>query len=184
MHTNGQLSSWAAFLRSLELRFATSYFDDPQGALFKLSQTDSVRDYQAKFKNLANCVHGLSTPFYLSYFIFGLKPEIQLEVIPFRPNSLTEAISLAKLQEKKLFATKPKSGYVATTTTTPFNVTSSTTSRMVGPSITNTSTKGLLPTPINSQIRKLSFADLQARRENGLCYYREERFTPRHRCQK
>jgi len=47
MHTNGQLSSWATFLRSLELRFAPSDFDDPQGALFKLSQIDSVQDYQA-----------------------------------------------------------------------------------------------------------------------------------------
>jgi len=55
---------------------------------------------------------------------------------------------------------------------------------MVGSSITTTSTKGLLPTPTNSQIRKLSPADLQARRENGLCYYCDERFTLGHRCQK
>jgi len=111
MHSNGQLSSWAAFLQSMELQFVPSDFDDPQGVLFKLAQTNSVREYQAQFENFANHVNGLSAPFYLSCFIFGLKLEIRHEVIPFQPNLLFEVINLAKLQEEKIFAAKPKFGY-------------------------------------------------------------------------
>lgn len=38
MFKNGQISSWAGFLQALESRFAPSYYDDPKGALFKLTQ--------------------------------------------------------------------------------------------------------------------------------------------------
>jgi len=137
MHSNGKLSSWSVFLRTLELRFAPSKFDDPQGALFKLTQIASVREYKAQFENLANQVNGLSAPFYLSCFISGLKPEIRREVIPFRPNSLSEAISIAKLQEEKITANTLKLG---------FNTAKSNTGYRASPTA-NHNTVGLLPTP-------------------------------------
>jgi len=46
MHSNGQLLSWPMFIQSLELRFAPSQYEDPRGALFKLCQTGSVKEYQ------------------------------------------------------------------------------------------------------------------------------------------
>ncbi|KAK4400825.1 Retrovirus-related Pol polyprotein from transposon.6 [Sesamum angolense] len=74
MFTNQQLSTWDAFLRSLELRFGPSSYANPQAALFKLRQRGSVFDFQAEFERL------LTTP---SVFL------------------LSQAICLAKVLESK-----------------------------------------------------------------------------------
>jgi len=97
MHANNQLTSWASFIHALEIKFAPSHYEDPKGALFKLCQTTTVREYQTQFESLANRIVGLPPPFYLSCFISGLKPEIRKEVQAFQPISLSQAISLAKL---------------------------------------------------------------------------------------
>ena len=81
MHRNDQLPSWSSFLQALELRFSLSLYDDPRGALFKLSQQGTVNSYLAKFEALANRIVGLPTPFLLSCFISDLAPDIRCEVL-------------------------------------------------------------------------------------------------------
>jgi hypothetical protein len=61
-----------------------------------------VKYYQSQFELLANRITGLPPPFYLSFFISGLKPAILWEVMAFQPLTLNQAINLAKLQEDKL----------------------------------------------------------------------------------
>lgn len=73
MDSKAQLLSWQMFLHAIELRFAPSLYDDPKGALFKLCQTTTIKDYQAKFESLTNRIVCLPPPFYLSCFISGLK---------------------------------------------------------------------------------------------------------------
>jgi hypothetical protein len=102
MYQNGQLLTWTTFLHALKVRFAPSQYADPKGALFKLSQTTTVKDYQTQFESLANRIVGLPPSCYLSCFISGLKPAIRREVLAFQPVTLTQAISLAKLQEEKI----------------------------------------------------------------------------------
>jgi len=41
MHKNGFITSWQAMLHAIETRFAPSFYDDPRGTLFKLSQRGS-----------------------------------------------------------------------------------------------------------------------------------------------
>ncbi|CAJ2644149.1 unnamed protein product [Trifolium pratense] len=65
MHSNGQILTWTSFLQALETRFAPSQYDDPKGALFKLCQSGSVRDYQTQFEMLTNRISGLPPQFYL-----------------------------------------------------------------------------------------------------------------------
>lgn len=77
MYNNMQLTSWPNFLHSLQTRFAPSQFEDPQGALFKLTQTSSVQEYQCQFELFSNLVIGLPANFLLSCFISGLKPHIR-----------------------------------------------------------------------------------------------------------
>jgi len=85
----------------------TALYDDPKGALFKLRQTTTVKEYQTQFETLVNRIIGLPPQFYLSCFISGLKPAIRHEVQAFQPGTLTQAISLAKLQEEKSLDTRP-----------------------------------------------------------------------------
>ncbi|XP_058725452.1 uncharacterized protein LOC131596726 [Vicia villosa] len=174
MHSNNMLLSWSAFLQAIESRFAPSLYKDPKGALFKLCQTSSVKEYQAQFESLANRIIGLPPPFYLSCFISGLKPAIRREVQAFQPLSLTQAIHLAKLQEEKYMDRTPfpaKSFQPAAPTT-------GSSSSSFKPSITVNPPKP--PTPI----KRLSPDELQARREKGLCYNCDERFHTGHRCRR
>lgn len=90
MFSNGQIISWPEFLHALESRFALSMYEDPKGALFKLCQTSTVKDYQTQFESLANRISGLPPQFYLSCFISGLKPEIRHEVHVLQPLTLTQ----------------------------------------------------------------------------------------------
>ena len=102
MYRNGFITSWNGLLQALETRFAPSYYDDPKGALFKLSQRGSVNDYLTDFERLANRIVGLQPQLLLSCFISGLSSEIRREVITLQPLSLPQAAALAKLQEDKL----------------------------------------------------------------------------------
>jgi hypothetical protein len=58
-------------------------YEDPKGALFKLCQTTTVREYQKAFESLANRITKLPPQFYLSCFISGLRADIRREVLAF-----------------------------------------------------------------------------------------------------
>ena len=103
MYRNGQLSSWPAFLHALHTQFSSSTYEDPTGMLCKLTQQSLVMVYLSEFEALANRVIGLPTPFVLSCFISGLSPAIQREVQVMQPQSLTQAVSFARLHEEKLW---------------------------------------------------------------------------------
>ncbi|KAL0413690.1 UNVERIFIED_CONTAM: putative mitochondrial protein [Sesamum radiatum] len=103
---NGQLSSWDAFVRSLELRFGPSSYDNHEAALFKLHQRGSAADLQVEFERLCNRVIGLPPESILNCFISALRPDIQRELAILRPSSISQAIGLAKLVEAKLADTR------------------------------------------------------------------------------
>ena len=50
MHANGFIESWKGFLKSINLRFGPSMYEDARGALSKLQQTSTVAIYQAQFE--------------------------------------------------------------------------------------------------------------------------------------
>lgn len=56
-------------LQALQLRFAPSEFEDPQGVLFKLTQTSLVMEYQTQFEMLSNRVIVLSPHSLLSFWV-------------------------------------------------------------------------------------------------------------------
>lgn len=119
---NGLITTWIGFLQALETRFAPSYYDDPSGSLFKLVQRSTINQYLTEFELLANRIVGLPQPFHLSCFISGLSPKIRREVRALQPYSLTQATTLAKLQEDKIeerkcsFKTKPYTSHTSTPT--------------------------------------------------------------------
>ncbi|KAK2358597.1 hypothetical protein QL285_095771 [Trifolium repens] len=186
MHSNAQLQTWPMFVQSLEQRFAPSQYEDPRGALFKLCQTGSVKDYQAEFEALANRIVGLPTPFYLSCFISGLKPELSREVQAYQPFSLTQAISLAKLQEDKVndrlnpAQTRKPSGSSSSSAPPPPSPLNRPPFRPFQNSPPHPNTPPRTATPI----KRLTPQELQARREKGLCYNCDDKYAPGHRCKR
>lgn len=162
MFTNGLITSWQGFLQALESRFAPTFYDDPKGALFKLVQRGSMNDYLTEFERLANRVIGLPPPFLLSCFISGLNPELRREVLALQPISLLQATALAKLQEEKLRDKRtppPQSSQPL-------------------PSNSSTNLNPKSKTPYVQRTPE----DMAFRREKGLCYNCDDKWSPNHRC--
>ncbi|KAH9745871.1 E3 ubiquitin-protein ligase CCNB1IP1-like [Citrus sinensis] len=88
-------------LENLKHRFGASLYDDPQGNLFKLTQTTTVAEFQTAFEDLMNRVTGISEPLLISFFITRLKPDIRRELLFARPSSLIEAFALARAYEAR-----------------------------------------------------------------------------------
>lgn len=66
MHRNGLITSWPSLLHALETRFAPTFYDDPKGALFKLTQRGLVNEFLHKFERLANRIVDLPPSFLVS----------------------------------------------------------------------------------------------------------------------
>ena len=183
MYDNNLISTWQNFIHALDVRFAPSHYEDPKGALFKLCQTSTVREYHNQFESLANSIVGLPPPFFLSCFVSGLKPEIRREVHVFQPISLSQAVSLAKLQEKKFVEASTPSRSVRPSSSIAKNPmfvnTLSPNTQTVNPSSQKIKSD---PNPL--AIKRLSPAELQSRREKNLCYYCDERYRPGHKCKR
>nr|KYP75814.1 Retrotransposable element Tf2 [Cajanus cajan] len=177
MFSNGLLTSWEAFLRALELRFAPSKFDDPIASLCKLTQTNSLLDYLSEFETLANRISDFPQSFYLSCFLSGLRPNLRREVTAQQPPDLPSAIALAKLHDDKYRSSQLTPNRFGRThlPSPPSPPPSSPTPLKQLPP--------LLPTPpTRLPIKRLTEAEMQARRDKNLCFNCDERYTRGHRC--
>ena len=76
MLRNNMITTWDTFLENVRTRFGPSKYEDPQGALSKLLQTESVAHYQSEFEKLMNRVTGISEGLLISFYISGLKPTL------------------------------------------------------------------------------------------------------------
>ncbi|GJR00748.1 putative reverse transcriptase domain-containing protein [Tanacetum coccineum] len=108
----------------------------------------------------------------LDCFISGLRHDIQQELTVLRPQTITQAIGLAKLIEDKLHdqtLDRPK----------PIAYPSPTSQLMP-------TTQPLLDNPLSHTqslpIKKLTPVEMQKRRAEGLCYNCPEKYQPGHRC--
>jgi hypothetical protein len=171
--------------------FGPSAYDCPRAALFKLSQNSTVTEYYREFNALANRVYGVSTEAFLDCFLSGLQADIRRDVIALSPANLPKAFALAKLFEEKYLAQNKK--YSPNNQKSP-NTYNNYQSKMAP--ITNkpdpnpnqnpqkTQLPPLLPTPNQKPmtIKHISPAEMQIRRDKGLCYFCPERFSHTHRC--
>ncbi|GJY32576.1 transposon ty3-G gag-pol polyprotein [Tanacetum coccineum] len=157
LFNNRLLTTWEAFTRALETRFGPSTYDNHQAALFKLQQTSTVTAYQTEFERLSNCVVGLPPEALLNCFVSGLRQDIQQELAILRPHTITQAIGLAKLIEDK-------------------------TNDQISPPQNSSLTAAPAPTSEALAIKRLSPAEMQQRRVDGLCFNCPEKYSPGHKC--
>ncbi|WKA00247.1 hypothetical protein VitviT2T_018626 [Vitis vinifera] len=95
----------------------------------------------------------------------GLKPEVADGIRMFKPQSVKETISLAKMRDDQLARQR----------------------RFARPSALQASVPVSNPNPPKGStqvaIKRLSWDEMQKRRAQGLCFNCNERFTPGHKCQ-
>ncbi|XP_043692891.1 uncharacterized protein LOC122643324 [Telopea speciosissima] len=118
-------------------------------------------------------IYGLSDDMLKSCFISGLKPMLRREVLALQPDSLQQALDLARLQEDKFLDFKP---YAKPWQQKPISI--NPLPSILGPSPT---TQISNQTP-KQPIRRLSEAEQQQRRQKGLCFNCDEKFHVGHRC--
>ncbi|KAF8397183.1 hypothetical protein HHK36_016090 [Tetracentron sinense] len=157
---------WRLFTESLISRFGPTKYDDFSIALKNLKQTGPLREYQMEFERLTSRLTNIPSENLLSFFIGGLRDDVQLDVQSKEPRDLFHAISLARLFEEKLSRARRATRFNWNRGTPPGN-----------PPQVGTSSK-----PINPNFKKLTIEEMKARREKGLCYNCDERFSPNHKC--
>ena len=153
-------SSWRSYGRGLGQPIARTstrrYLGSSKPALFEITRKN-LRGLATGFKG------GLKT--LVGTFMGGLKPEISEEIRLFRPRTLKEAISLARMRDEQLQRQKRL-------------VRSPHFSRSPPPQIFNNCASPTGP------IKKLSWEEMQRRRAQGLCFNCNDKFTAGHKCTK
>ena len=98
----GRVLSWANFEEELGVRFGPSECEDFDESLSRIRQRGSLRDYQREFERLGNRVRGWTQKALIGTFMGGLKTKISDGIRMFKPQTLKEAISLARMKEDQL----------------------------------------------------------------------------------
>ncbi|CAJ2644785.1 unnamed protein product [Trifolium pratense] len=176
--------SWIELTRALELDFGPSIYECPRATLFKLNQTGYVADYYLKFTSLANCVYGLSNDALVDCFVSGLSNEIRRDVLIHTPPSLVKAVSLAKVYEEKYASNlkSQKSNHTNYSTNQPFTNKPETITRNSAPILNTPPTRPMSQFQKNPNIKRISPAERQVRRDKGLCYWCDDKFSYTHKC--
>ena len=89
---------WSEYVIALNARFGQHVFDDPIADLRNLRQTGSLQSYMDEFDELYPRAD-IKESHALSFFLSGLIDELQMPVRMFKPQTLADAYSLARLQE-------------------------------------------------------------------------------------
>ncbi|KAH9751490.1 hypothetical protein KPL71_014318 [Citrus sinensis] len=98
----GRVVTWEIFMEELWARFGPTDCEDFDEALSRVKQTGTLRDYQKEFERLGNRVQGWTQKALVGTFMGGLKPEISEEIQLFKPRTLKETISLARMRDEQL----------------------------------------------------------------------------------
>ena len=152
--------TWRIFEDELWSRFGPPAGVDFNEALKKLHQTGSLIQYQEEFERLGNRVNGWSKEALMGAFMGGLKMEIAEAVRMFRPRSLKDAISLARMKDDQIQRLQKS----------PRSIPS------------NRPSGAVREQNVNTPYKRLSWEEMQKRRAQGLCFNCDERFTSGHRC--
>ncbi|KAF5468385.1 hypothetical protein F2P56_012540 [Juglans regia] len=102
LREEGNVISWEKFEQELWARFGPSGCKDFDEALSRIRQTGTLRDYQREFEKLGNKVRGWTQKALIGTFMGGLKAEISDGIRMFKPQSLKEAINLARMRDEQL----------------------------------------------------------------------------------
>ncbi|CAA0813637.1 Unknown protein, partial [Striga hermonthica] len=167
-----QVITWADFERELLTRFGTSDYHNYNETIARIRQTGNLREYIKEFERLACRVRDWSEDALVGAFVAGLRFDLAAEVRLERSDTMHNAMEVARRREDHLVATRRGRADMRYTDT-----------RCTGP---NPAMAGTRPSvsnrPAGSIVRRLSPEEVKRRREKGLCFKCEERFTPGHQC--
>ncbi|CAA0829312.1 Unknown protein, partial [Striga hermonthica] len=159
---------WKNFEKEMIIRFGVSDYHNYNEALSHIKQTGSLREYQKEFERIASRVRDWPEEALVGTFVGGLKTELAAEVRLDKPRTMRAA----RMRDDHLTALRRANRPEARRPMTfPTNV------QRTG---SNTSTGN--GKDLSTGVKRLSWEEMQRRREKGLCFNCDEKFTPGHRC--
>ncbi|GJW52462.1 hypothetical protein Tco_0093813 [Tanacetum coccineum] len=175
--------SWKQYVKDITSRFGAPY-DDPMSELMELKQTGSVTEVHDKFDCILSRLQ-LPPKYALSCFMSVLNEQISSMVRMFKPSTIQEEFSLAKLYECTLQKQQSKQQTKPPLLTTPKTYTYSNTN--IKPNLTPKqppyNNKPNTPyTKPNYTRTTLTAAEMADRRSKGLCFICDEKYSFGHIC--
>jgi hypothetical protein len=172
-----ELVTWDMLTAAVVEEFGQGEYDGQMNKLMQLRQTGTVAEYKKEFEecmyHLLALDDTLSTRWFVSKFIFGLRDDIRVAVRLQEPASITRAASLARIQEEELDHHRPRARPVAPTKHPPTNAVQTT------------------PAPRTEWPRKQGNDDFNRerqlrdfRRANNLCFKCGDKFSKEHQCKR
>jgi len=189
LRNSNVLTTWPEFLNLLQTRFGTGSYDDPMETLVKLKQIGSVEKYKSQFEYLANRVSGLLDHLKISCFLGGLNDDIRLPVRMFNPKTMTDAYSLAKIQEELILnsrkASKSSWSFVQNKNFQSSGSSYNPKMSFQGPSkfLTSGAHKGVENPKSTVHVQKISPAQVEERKKKGLCFSCDAKWFRGHVCE-
>ncbi|XP_074265326.1 uncharacterized protein LOC141587757 [Silene latifolia] len=175
MKTNlqGLWPVWGVYKAAILARFGSQPYDDPISELMNLKHSGTVEAYQEKFDALLIRTD-LSEKQAISCFLSGLQPDIQSTVRMFKPQTLIDAYTLARLQENTLSCinkrNKPLLEKPVTKSFTSYQPQNSP-KPLSNPNVQFKTTR-----------QRLTPEFIAERRAKNLCFFCPEKFVAGHKC--
>ncbi|XP_061337055.1 uncharacterized protein LOC133284093 [Gastrolobium bilobum] len=180
---SGTVQTWEEFTTAVRQRFGSSHYRDVRGVLAKLTQNGSLADYMREFQRLLNQVHDLSDNLLMVLFISGLQPDLQGAIQLHWPTSLHQAMQLALAYDTHHSELRSSFTNHTNHTKKPFHRPHSPIKIDKPTPLAIQSSRTLaLPAPPTVLVRKLSPEEIRQKRELGICFTCDEKWTAKHRC--
>ncbi|OIT05109.1 hypothetical protein A4A49_37759 [Nicotiana attenuata] len=138
-------------------------------------------DFQRRCESLLNETMSLPEEYLVECFLSSLQPDILASVKAHKPTHLDQVIDLAHIHEQQLIAEKDpaRPAFIRTQpllpTPSPHSGPNSSSPNMSSPVISSPITRRF-------PIKRLTPAELQSRREQGLCFNCDEKYSATHCC--
>jgi hypothetical protein len=152
----GLTVTWSIFTEELQAQYSNSVVENFFSQLAKLQQIGSVKDYIQQFQNLSLRVDTITEENLDDLFMGGLKDHIQPEVGMFCPSSINDTFTLARRVEEKFLISRKQGANLA-------------------------KEKGY-STPYLPQPTRLTPQQIAEKREKGLCFNCDSKYSRGHKC--
>lgn len=204
-----KVTNWEELKGLVLNRFRAFHGGTSEERFLALRQEGSVREYRQWFESLAAPLMEIPDGLLEGHFVNGLKAEVKAELRVLRPSGLEEIMKMAQRIDEKIMGQRQWAGPVRNKSNSPLPANGPPTQVNPHPSRSNAIfpkiypnnspnhlTSNYLPrfnTPMGSQqppvgrsnsstFRRLSEVELQAKREQGLCFRCDEKYSVGHRC--
>lgn len=178
---NKQLIDWEHFTSKLLIRFQKRHLKSAEGRLAKIRQLTTVSEYQSRFEAIANETNDIKESLMVRLFCSGLKEDIKTSVLIHEPTTMDEALHMAHVHEKRIQLEKGpiKPAFAKTQPLLP--------TPNLATNLPSNSSNSLIPITLSRPnsgrppLKRLTHAEIQNRRERGLCYYCDEKYSSTHK---